>query len=204
MDKTGTKTNGLSLSLSPSSSSEDANMESFNKSDSDDDSDDDEDDVNRAPSLVDRIDSDSDDDSDDDDDDDDVVELKQTSMNAFFSIQRKRGRPKKTHTASNVVPTPIAKKKSKTAVCAAAAVGAKLKTTTAAVVTAVVAKAKTKRINWSKGENKRKLDQAVEDWDGKKGDRLDGNGEVVGIDQFCNVVGMKKKYIPKACKSRPQ
>ena len=89
-------------------------------------------------------------------------------MNAFFSIQRKRGRPQKTHTASSVVPTQIAQKKSKTAVCAAAAVGAKLKTTTAAVVTAVVAKAKAKQMNWSKGDNNKKLEQAVKDWDEKR------------------------------------
>ena len=78
-------------------------------------------------------------------------------------------------------------RKSKTSAITAAAVGAKLKTTAAAVVTAVVAKVK--QINWSKGDNKRKLDQAIKDWDEETGDRIDSNGEVIeSMSQFCPVM----------------
>ena len=66
-----------------------------------------------------------------------------------------------------------------------------MKTTAAAVVTAVVAKAK--QINWSKGDNKRKLDQAIKDWDEETGDRIDSNGEVIEtMSQFCTVIGISK------------
>ena len=34
-------------------------------------------------------------------------------------------------------------------------------------------------MNWSKGDNKRKLDQVIKDWDEETGDRLDSNGKVI-------------------------
>ena len=188
--------------------------------DDDDDDDDDVDDVDDDDDDGDDGDGDDDDygDSDNDDDDDDgVVELEQPTMlvdededndnkgelqqqkhERFFCIKRKPGRPRKTNTTLDGVLTQIARKKSKTAVFAAVAVGTKLKTTAAAVVTAVVAKAK--RINWSKGANKRKLEQAIKDWDEKTGDRLDSNGEVIkNMKTFCINVGISyntiKKYV---------
>ena len=86
---------------------------------------------------------------------------------------------------------------------AAVAVGTKLKTTVAAVVTAVVEKAK--RINWSKGANKRKLEQAIKDWDEKTGDRLDSNGEVIkNMKTFCTNVGISYNTIQKYIHGDPK
>ena len=45
------------------------------------------------------------------------------------------------------------------------------------------------RTNWSKGDNKKKMDKAVKDWLGKTGDRLDTNSEVIfTMNKFCRIV----------------
>ena len=45
------------------------------------------------------------------------------------------------------------------------------------------------RTNWSKGDNKKKMDKAVKDWLGKTGDRLDTNHEVIFTkNKFCCIV----------------
>ena len=100
------------------------------------------------------------------------------------------------NTASIAAPPNITQNKSKTGVIAAAAVGAKLKTTATAVVTAVVGKAT--RVNWSKGVNKRKMDQAIRDWDEKTGGRRDSNGEVIdSVLQFCTSIGIQRHSFQK-------
>jgi hypothetical protein len=120
------------------------------------------------------------------------ISLSQTKISDFFKIKRVRGRPKKrfplpievatvlhgkvsTSIVNNTVSTSIAKEK--TPHC-----GKAKKKATAPVPP------KTKT-NWADGgKNQERLSNAVHDWMGKKGMALDGNGEVVSLSAFCNIV----------------
>ena len=73
------------------------------------------------------------------------------------------------------------------------------------MTTEEIAIAAAKRINWSKGANKQKLEQDIKDWDEKTGERLDFNGEVIkNMETFCTIVGISYYTIQKYVHGDPK
>jgi hypothetical protein len=104
-----------------------------------------------------------------------------------FGLKKKRGRPRKREspgTVDDVVMTaPQTNKETP-------ATRPKLKEADSPPI-------KNKRTNYSKGSLLKRLTQAVHDWDKVTGNRLDSNGEAVGIDMFASIVGIPRKTLEK-------
>ena len=116
--------------------------------------------------------------SDDDGDDGDGKVFNQIRLTDFFRTKRKRGRPrKKANTAYDSLPEPELKQQKKKK---------KAKNEALVIATKVKEKEKVTRTNWSKGDNKKKMDKAIKDWLKKTGDRLDTTALFKGNDIYCN------------------
>ena len=94
-----------------------------------------------------------------------------------FLQKRKEDVLKKANTAYVILLEPELKKKKKS------------KTEAVVIATKVKEKEKVTPTNWSKGDNKKKMDKAVKDWLEKTGYRLNTNGEVIfTMNKFCHIV----------------
>ena len=60
---------------------------------------------------------------------------------------------------------------------------------------------KTTRINWSKGEDAKRMSVAVEDWLEKKGKTVDDNEEMIPLKSYNHIVNMPHKTIHKHASS---
>lgn len=127
-------------------------------------------------------------------------------LTSFFSVIRKRGRPKKKgNLASDDIEIKVARRgrPSSKSVDASklpkAAPAAKGKRKSPPDGNTVPVKPPAKRTNWSKGPNKVKLEDALLEWNSKTGRHLDGNGEPRTLFVFSMIVGIPystlKKYV---------
>ena len=64
-------------------------------------------------------------------------------------------------------------------------------------------KPKVRRANYSKGEDYDRLAKAIYDWDNNTGDKEDDKGELLGMDAFCNIVGIPRNTFERHAHADP-